>query len=191
MKPQLPGTEVGAKLTHDAEMSVGLFVNVKVEDVLASDATGDARAAGWKVILDRAIVNEESAAAFYRQAAARVSDPVTRDALEGLMRDEVEHKHLIEEFRSGARPLPDGNSSGGSLVEILGTPDFTADMSPSAAFLLAAKKEKSAVEFYENWAGLYPVGPERKLLLSLADVERRHKLKVEELYANAAFPEVW
>lgn len=143
------------------------------------------------VILRRAIANEESAAAFYRQAAERLSDPVTREAIEGLMRDEIEHKRLLEEFRSGARPLPEGSTSGGSLVEFLGTPDFTADMSPADAFLLAAKKEKLAVEFYENWARLYPGGPERDLLLSLAEVERRHKVKVEDLFTNAAFPEAW
>ena len=162
-----------------------------MKTVLVSDTEGDARATGWNVILARAIVNEESAAALYRQAADRVRDPVTRDALEGLMRDEIGHKRLIEEFRSGARALPEGSTSGGSLVESFGTPEFTADMSPPDAFLLAAKKEKLAVEFYENWARLYPGGPERDLLLSLAEVERRHKLKVEEMFTNAAFPEVW
>ncbi len=143
------------------------------------------------VILDRAIANEESAAAFYRRAADRVSDAVTRDALTELMRDEFEHKVLIEEFRSGTRALPVGTTSGGSLAESLGTPDFTPDMSPTDAFLLAARKEKSAVEFYENWAGLYPESPERELLLRLAEVERRHKAKVEAMFTNAAFPEAW
>ncbi|MEI7899217.1 MAG: ferritin family protein [bacterium] len=168
-----------------------------MKTVLETNAEGDSRATlepaatEMDVILARAIVNEESSAAFYRQAAKRMSDPVTREALEGLMRDEIEHKHLIEEFRSGVRPLPEGNTFGGSLVESLGSPDFTADLSPSDAFLLAAKKEKLAVEFYEAWAKLYPGGPERDLLLSLAEVERRHKVKVEELFTNAAFPEAW
>ena len=143
------------------------------------------------VILTRAIAIEDASAAFYRQAAARVSDPVTREALEGLMRDEIEHKQLIEEFKSGARPLPEGTTSGGSLLECLTAPDFTADMSPPDAFLLAAKKEKLAVEFYENWASLYPEGAERDLLLRLAEIERRHKAKVEDLFTNAAFPEAW
>lgn len=142
-------------------------------------------------ILDRAIANEEAAAAFYRQAAANVADAVTRDALEGLMRDEEEHKRLIEEFRCGARPLPEGMTSGGSLVESFGTPDFSPDLSPADAFLLAAKKEKLAVEFYENWAKLYPPGAERELLQRLAEIERRHKAKVEAMFTNAAFPEEW
>ena len=150
-----------------------------------------AAAAGWQVILARAVLNEESSAAFYRQAAVRVSDPVTRDALEGLMRDELDHKRILEEFLSGTRPLPAGATAGGSLVESLGAPDFTVDLSPADAFLQAARKEKLAVEFYENWARLYSGGPERDLLLKLAEVERRHKAKVEDLFTNAAYPEAW
>jgi len=146
----------------------------------------------FEVILARAIANEESAAAFYRQAAARIADPVTKDVLEELMRDEVEHRRLLLAFRRGERPLPAGPANvGAGLVEYLGAPDFTPEMSPAEAFLLAARKEQLAVEFYERWAALYPAGPERELLLGLAGVERRHREKVENLYTNAAFPEAW
>ena len=148
-------------------------------------------AAHMPAILDRAVANEEAAAAFYRQAADSVCDPGTKDALEGLMREAAEHKRLIEEFRTGKRPLPEGVTSGGSLVESMGVPEFSMDMSPADAFLLAARKEKLAVDFYENWAKLYPAGPERDLLLRLAEVERRHKAHVEAMFSNAAFPERW
>jgi len=170
----------------------GAAVFRRLNGILAvREATERPAAAEMAVILDRAIANEESSAAFYRQAAARVTDAVTREALEGLMRDEIEHKRFIEEFKSGARPLPRGSTTGGSLVESLGSPDFTAEMAPADAFLLAAKKEQLAVQFYETWARLYPDGPERNLLLSLAEIERRHKMKVEDLFTNAAFPEAW
>ncbi len=142
-------------------------------------------------VIDRAIANEEAAAAFYRRAAETVSRPDTREALQSLTRDEEEHRRLLEEFRSGARPLPEGASRGGTLVEALGTPAFTAEMTPADAFLLAANKERLAVEMYQNWGRLYPEGPERELLMKLAEVERRHKERVEAMFSNAAFPEVW
>jgi rubrerythrin len=148
-------------------------------------------AARMGAILDRAIAGEEASEAFYLQAAGSVTDAATRDALEGLARDERGHKRLIEEFRSGARPLPRGAASGGSLVETFGTPAFSEDMTPADAFLLAARKEALAVELYENWARLYPEGPERDLLLRLAGVERGHKARVEAMFSNAAFPERW
>ena len=142
-------------------------------------------------IIVRAIGNEEAAAAFYRRAAEKVADVPTRDALEGLMRDEQEHKRLLEEFKSGERPLPKNIAPGGSLVECFGAPDFEPDMLPADSFLLAAQKEKLAVEFYERWADLYSEGPERDLLLHLAEIERNHKAKVEAMFACAAFPERW
>jgi len=142
-------------------------------------------------IIARAIANEEASEAFYGRAAELVEAPDTREALESLSRDERGHKALLEEFRSGARALPASAAAVGTLVETMGTPEFTPDMTPADAFLLAANKERLAVEMYENWAHLYPAGPEHDLLLKLAEVERRHKTRVEAMFANAAFPEVW
>jgi rubrerythrin len=155
------------------------------------DAQKLAVAPEMSAILDQAVASEEAAAAFYRRAAERVSHAETREALESLMRDEQEHKRLLEEFRRGARPLPQATAQTATLVESFGAPQFAADMSPADAFLLAANKERLAVEFYENWAKLYPEGEERQLLLHLAGVERGHKTRVEALFANAAFPESW
>jgi rubrerythrin len=165
----------------------------RLQGILAAreEAQAAVDAPGMEAILDRAVANEEAAAAFYRRAAETSSVPETRDALEGLMRDEEEHRRLLEEFRSGARALPTGTTSGGCLVEALGAPAFSAELAPADAFLLAAQKERLAVEFYENWAALYPEGPERDLLLQLAEVERRHRARVEAMFSNAAFPEVW
>lgn len=142
-------------------------------------------------ILECAIATEEAAAAFYRRAAQRISHAETREVLESLMRDEQEHKRLLEEFQSGARPLPQATTQTAALVEAFGAPQFSAGMSPADAFLLAANKERLAVDLYENWAKLYPEGEERRLLLHLANVERGHKVRVEAMFANAAFPESW
>jgi rubrerythrin len=64
-------------------------------------------------------------------------------------------------------------------------------MQPADAFLLAANKERLSARMYENWAALYEDGPERDLLLRLADMERQHLAHVEAMFSNAAFPEVW
>jgi rubrerythrin len=154
-------------------------------------ACGSAASPEMSSILECAIANEEAAAAFYRRAAQRVSDPDTRKVLELLMRDEEEHKRIVEEFRSGARPLPEGTAQTATLVEAFGTPEFGAALSAADAFLLAATKERLAMEFYANWADLYPEGEQRQLLLRLSEVERSHKARVEAMFTNAAFPESW
>jgi rubrerythrin len=166
---------------------------VRLKGILAAreEAASAAASPEMASLFERAIANEEAAEAFYRRAAQSVSKPETREALEMLMRDEAEHKRLLEEFKTGARPLPESAPPSGSIVEAFGTPEFTPDMSPADAFLLAANKERLAVEMYENWAKLYPEGPERELLERFADVERAHKARVEAIFTNTAFPEEW
>jgi rubrerythrin len=154
-------------------------------------ASASVAPAAIPAIIERAVANEQASEAFYRRAAGSVLRLETKETLEALARDEREHKRLLEEFRRGAALFPTEPAQTASLVESLGTPEITPEMTPADAFLLAARKEKLAAEFYENWAALYPEGPERALLRQLAEVERRHKAYVESLFTNAAFPEVW
>jgi rubrerythrin len=165
----------------------------RLRGILAARAAAQAAAPAPEEfpLFDQAIANEEAAAAFYRRAAESVSRADTREALEALMRDEEEHERLLREFRQGAQPLPTGTTHDGALVEAFGVPAFSPEMTPADAFLLAAQKERLAIALYQNWAQLYPPGPDRELLLSFAEVERRHKEHVEAMFSNAAFPEVW
>jgi len=148
-----------------------------------------ARTPEIEAIVARAVTNEEAAQAFYRRAAEAAENPDTRDALLALAADEAVGKQLLLDFKSGKRPLPEQAADATNLVESFGAPDLTPDLAPADAFLLAARKEKLAVEFYDNWAALYPPGPERDLLMRLAEVEREHKNRVEEMFSQAAFPE--
>jgi rubrerythrin len=156
-----------------------------------ASAAPHAPAPGMKAIIERAIANEEAAEAFYRRAAASVRDPETKEILSQLADEEKEHRDLLLEFRRGSRPLPPSPSVPPSLVDSLGCPDFSTDLKPPDAFMLAACKERLAVRFYEDWARLYPPGPERDLLDELAGVERHHQQHVEGMFSNASFPESW
>jgi len=155
------------------------------------DARQLVASSGMQALLERAIASEEASMEFYRKAAERVSSPEVRDVLELLAKDEQEHRRAIEDFRDGRRSLPSGSPVTWSMVEAFGTPQFSADMLPADAFLLAANKERLSMQMYKSWAALYGDGPERELLLRLADMERQHLAHVESMFSNAAFPEVW
>ena len=142
-------------------------------------------------IIARAVANEEASQLFYARAAKSVTRKDTKETLEALARDEQEHKRLLIEFEKGRGTLPSEPPAGGAVLESVSAPDFSADMIPADAFLLAARKEKLAADFYESWAEMYPEGPERDLLKRLAAVERRHKAWVEGMFTNASFPERW
>jgi rubrerythrin len=182
----------------DVDALLGLPIDTaamvqRIESILEARASVGPQvpAPEMKAILERAIANEEAAEAFYRRAAAAVRDPETKEILGRLAVEEMEHRGLLVEFRRGSRPLPPSPSVPPSLVDSLGCPNFTPDLKPPDAFLLAACKERLAVRFYEDWAKLYPPGPERDLLDELAGVERRHQQYVEGMFANASFPESW
>jgi len=64
-------------------------------------------------------------------------------------------------------------------------------MSPKEALVIAAKREEGAYQFYQALASLQPPGEVQAFLNKMAKVELQHKEKVEYLYDNAAFPEVW
>lgn len=155
----------------------------------ARQRSSSVSAAGFEDIVRRAVDNEIAAENFYRKVAAVSRNATTRGILETLAREEAEHKRFLEEFLEGKRAFPTRPVSPTYIMEKFGTPEFSPDMSPADAFLLAARKEKLAIEFYESWAELYPEGPERNLLEGLADIERGHKNHVEELFVNASFPE--
>jgi rubrerythrin len=140
-------------------------------------------------ILRRAIAGEEESERFYRKAASVSTDPATRMVLEDLASEEGEHRRTLLEFLEGKRPFVSAPEAPSSVAEAFGVPELTPDLLPADAFLLAARKEKLAADFYEAWAGLYPPGPEQDLLRNLADMERRHKAHIEELFINASFPE--
>jgi rubrerythrin len=182
----------------DVDALLGLPIDTaamvqRIEGILEARASAGphAPAPGMKAIIERAIANEEAAEAFYRRAAASMRDPETKEILSRLAEEEKEHRDLLLEFRRGSRPLPASPSVPPSLVDSLGCPNFTPDLKPPDAFLLAACKERLAVRFYEDWARLYPAGPERDLLDELAGVERRHQERVEGMFSNASFPESW
>jgi rubrerythrin len=143
----------------------------------------------FRDVIQRAVANEEAAERFYLQAASASQVPATRSVLEDLAREERGHRQVLLEFLEGKRTLISAPEAPGSVVETFGTPELTPDLSPPDAFLLAARKEKLAAEFYENWAHLCPPGPERDLLMGLAGMERRHKQRVEDLFVTASFPE--
>jgi len=146
---------------------------------------------GFGTILAQAIANEGAAETFYRSAARAVASDETRAELDGLADDERRHRQLLLDFATGRRAIPTDKVPDGAILDAFGTPDLTSDLTPSDAFLLAARKERLAVDLYESWARLYPNGPERQLLTGLADTERTHRDRVEQMFTNASFPEAW
>jgi rubrerythrin len=142
-------------------------------------------------LVKSAITQEEMSHDFYKRLAGLVSHPETKDMLEFLAKDELEHKAFLLSCFSPQGCKLVGETQNVHLAEMLEAPAISDDLSPKEALVIAMKREEGSYRFYQTLAGLQPPGEIQAFLEKMAKVELQHKEKVEYLYDNAAFPEVW
>jgi rubrerythrin len=145
-----------------------------------------------KEVLQEAIHKEIEAQVMYRGLKDRVNNPAAKDALQDLVEQETIHQHILEDYLLGK--LKEGVLNVGMVVdykiaEFLDQPDPTPSMELKDVFLLAANKEKASHELYLHLASIHPNGHIRHLLEDLAAQELTHKLRVEDLFNETAFPQ--
>ncbi len=142
-------------------------------------------------VIKSAIAQEELSHDFYKRLAGLVSHPETKNTLEYLAKEELEHKAFLQSCFSAQGCTLMGEAQNVHLAEMLQAPAISAEMSPKEALAIAAKREEGSYHFYQALAALQPPGDIQAFLEKMAKVELAHKEKVEYLYDNAAFPEVW
>ena len=144
-----------------------------------------------EAIIQSAISQEELSHDFYKRLAGLVSQPETKNTLEYLAQEELEHKTFLQSCFTLRGCTLVGEPQNVHLAEMLDVPAISSEMSPKEALAIAAKREEGAYRFYQALADLQPPGEVQAFLNHMAKVELQHKEKVEYLYDNAAFPEVW
>jgi len=77
------------------------------------------------------------------------------------------------------------------IVDSLPTPPLTADLKPVEGIIIAIKNELEAMQMYTQLANVSTDAAQKKIFLELATMERGHKSKLEDIYTNMAFPEIW
>jgi rubrerythrin len=144
-----------------------------------------------EAIIQSAIAQEELSHNFYRRLAGLVTHPETKNTLEYLAKEELDHKVFLQSCFTPRGCTLVGEAQNVHLAEMLVAPAISPDLSPKEALIIAAKREEGAYRFYQALASLQPPGEVQDFLNRMAKVELQHKEKVEYLYDNAAFPEVW
>jgi len=144
-----------------------------------------------EAIIRNAIVQEELSHEFYRRMANLVTHAQTRETFEYLAHEELDHKAFLESCLTPQGCKLAGEAHNVHLAEILAAPAFSEEISPKDALVIAMKREEGSYNFYQALAALQPPGEVRDFLEKMAKVELGHKEKMEYLYDNVAFPEVW
>lgn len=146
----------------------------------------------YSEILKMAISNEIEAYDFYNGVSGKVKDASLKSIFSELAQEEKKHRQILEGyFNNPSKPLVFKETADYKVSESVELPELTMDMQPSSAIALAMKKEEEAKNLYEKLAIASKDDDQAKTFNELANMEKEHKSKLEDVYTSMAFPEVW
>jgi rubrerythrin len=146
----------------------------------------------YRSIISNAIDREVEAYTFYRTVREKVTDENLKNLFNELAGEESNHRKTLEGLQmKEPGKLGFNTQRNYKVAETLETPPLSADLKPLDGLVIAIRKELDAMQMYTQLASL-SVDPEQMALFeSLAAMERGHKARLEDIYTNMAFPEVW
>jgi len=147
----------------------------------------------YKEILKMAVGNEVEAYEFYRDAAAKMKDPAMKKTFQELADEESGHKVLLEGYLSNEmKDMKFSDEKDYKVAETVEAPQtLSTDMAFKDAIALAMKKEQEAMEMYQQFADASEGAKQKETFLELAKMEKGHKVRLESIYTDIAFIEVW
>lgn len=154
-------------------------------------------------IMNMAISIELEAFEFYRFVADVINDLEMKKLFREFAEEERAHADILTKIKEqdienfsfcGGEGFTISNVCVGpdyKISERVGLPKLSMDMKPLEALALAMKKEEETINVYSNIAAGINDPDKKRIFNELAKMELVHKEKIEDLYTNAAFPEIW
>ena len=134
-------------------------------------------------VLDYAIDQEQQAADFYANLAARAEKAGMKQLLLEFAEEEKSHKERLLAVKSGERELtPEQQVLDLKISDYLVEVDASDDISYQDALIVAMKKERAAFELYSDMAEKVPESNLKEVFVGLAKEEAKHKLFFESEY---------
>ena len=145
----------------------------------------------YKKIIKFAVANEIEAYEFYKGVSDKVKDKGLKKIFAELAEEEAKHRKFLEGLTSGKTKMYFDESKDYKVAESINKPKLSLSMKPADAIALAVKNEQEAMEMYTKMADCSTDAEQKKMFQSLANMEKGHKVKLEDTFTNMAFPEVW
>ena len=143
-------------------------------------------------IIEGAIASEVEAHEFYAKVSERSTNASVKRTFAELAADELSHKRFLEGCRIDPTQLKKIQTGPDyKVAEATALPDLSIDMKPADALALAMKKEEQAARFYEGLAKTATDAVTRSMFENLARMEIGHKTRIEDLFVNIGYPEVF
>ncbi len=142
------------------------------------------------------IKKEQQSHDFYADAAAKVKSKDLTDLFNELAEEELGHRSFLERVlaeESFSRPIKAQPTDFRLAEEVIAEkPDLTTDMPFDAAIALAIKREEEAMTLYQELADEITGNQEMyDMFINLRNMEQAHKTRLESIYMNVAYSEVW
>jgi len=145
-----------------------------------------------KKILSIAIDREVEAYSFYRSVSDKVKDPALKKLFDELAGEEKKHREFLQAFLTkDAGKMHFDAKKDYKVGDALPAPKLTADLKPLDGLVIAIKKELEAMQMYTQLANSSTNVEQQLLFSQLANMEKGHKARLEDLYTEMAFPEAW
>jgi len=145
----------------------------------------------YKKIVASAVENEIEAFNFYSAAEAKVSEAGLKAIFKELADEEQKHRDFLQGLLTQAKPMSFDAAQDYKVAESIDKPALSISMKPADAIGLAMKNEEEAMVMYAELAKASVDKEQKAMFESLSRMEQGHKVKLEGLYNDMAFPEVW
>ncbi|SPD75872.1 Rubrerythrin [uncultured Desulfobacterium sp.] len=145
----------------------------------------------YNKIISFAVEKEIESYDFYQGVCDKTADSNLKAIFRELADEEKKHRHLLEGLLSRPKDFHFNESADYKVSETVDRPKLSLTMKPADAIGLAMKNEEDAMRLYAELANASSDSEQKEMFLSLSRMEQGHKTKLEDLYTNMAFPEVW
>lgn len=146
----------------------------------------------FQEIMEFAIRSEVEAQEYYQHVAERTNNEMVKKLFFEFAEEEIKHEKLLSGLLANNElTLNFKKTQDYKLSETIPDPDMTGKVSMADIFAVAMKREERAMNMYLNLAKDSPSEQAKQLFLSLAEMERGHKVKLEQAYTDVAYAEAW
>jgi rubrerythrin len=146
----------------------------------------------FRQIISQAMNGEMEAYTFYCMVADKVADATLKNIFSELADNEWDHQKFLQAVMlKGSRALQVEESHDYKSADTPELPPLSVDSKPVDGILLAIRKKLDAMQLYTQLSQIARDPEEKVAFLKLANMEKNQKSRLEEIYANMAFPEVW
>jgi len=146
----------------------------------------------YKKILTNAIDSEIEAYQFYMSVSGKVKDKALKTVFLDIAGEETKHRDFLKGIMAkGEKSFHFDMAKDYRVTDSLHTPKLSPDMKPLEGLVLAIKKELESMMMYNQLANASTDKAQKDLFMNLVSMERSHKMRLEDIYTNQAFPEVW